>query len=476
MPYLKLIQLLLIILCLPVSISKLYSQGNYKLENFGNKSILLNGNVTGSVADLGLTYYNPSRLALVENAKFTINAKSYQLRNLTLTDAFGENEKLRNSEFNGIPSMVAGTFKVDFLENHKFAYSFISRYRSSIDLDYQTPRINEDIFDDFEGEESFVGRVKLNNNQKEEWYGVTWAHALTENLSVGISGFFSTYKYSGSNELDYVALHSVDQTASYSSEISFDQESMGLYWKAGVSYISPKNIELGLNINLPYWEILEDASFKYIEILAGFGSEQDIFTINELESLKAKRIEPLSIAIGSGIPIGKNKLHLNMEWYNSSKLYARIGIPSLESDTEIPPELKFEEKLKAVINFGFGAELYFSPRFRGYLSFSTDYSAFDTNANLFDLINQAGKDINFASDYFHYGGGIDLSMSWAELILGATFSHSESKFAQPVNFPTNGVDETEGGITKIEMSRWRFIIGIEIPVLDKGLKKLKGES
>ncbi|OIQ29718.1 MAG: hypothetical protein BM564_05800 [Bacteroidetes bacterium MedPE-SWsnd-G2] len=474
MSFPKTILLVLFLLGITSSIN-LYSQGNYKLENFGNKSILLNGNVTGSVSDLGLTYYNPSRLALVENAVFTINAKSYQLRTVTLTDAFGENEKLRNSEFNGIPSMVAGTFKVDFLENHKFAYSFISRYRTSVDLDYQTPRIEEDIFEEFEGDESFIGRVKLNNDQKEEWYGVTWAYAFSEKLSVGISGFFSTYKYSGSNELDYVALHSEDQTASYSSEISFNQESMGLYWKAGISYITSKKIELGLNINLPYWEIYEDGSFNYIEVFAG-SSDEDIFTINELTSLKTKRIEPLSIAIGAGIPVGRNKLHLNVEWYNSSKLYARIRIPELDSDTEIPPELKFEEKLKAVVNFGLGAELYFSPKFKGYLSFSTDYSAFDTNANLFDLINQAGKDINFASNYFHYGGGIDLSMSWAELILGCTFSHSQSEFAQPVNFPTDGIDDTEGGITEIEFSRWRFIIGIEIPILDKGLKKLKGED
>ena len=46
------------------------AQTNYKYENFGNRSILLNGNVTGSVDDLGATYYNPARLALVEDPVF----------------------------------------------------------------------------------------------------------------------------------------------------------------------------------------------------------------------------------------------------------------------------------------------------------------------------------------------------------------------------------------------------------------------
>ena len=59
----------------------IYGQRNYKFENFGNRSILLNGNVTGSVNDLGATYYNPARLALIEDPVFAINAKIYQLTN-----------------------------------------------------------------------------------------------------------------------------------------------------------------------------------------------------------------------------------------------------------------------------------------------------------------------------------------------------------------------------------------------------------
>ena len=53
-------------------------EGNYKFENFGNQSVLLSGNLTGSVADLGLVYYNPARLGLIENPSFTIGGKAYQ--------------------------------------------------------------------------------------------------------------------------------------------------------------------------------------------------------------------------------------------------------------------------------------------------------------------------------------------------------------------------------------------------------------
>ena len=77
----KLILLLLPFLC--------FGQGYYNSENFGNRSLLLSGNVTGSVDDLGLTYYNPARIALLESPSFSINAKAYQVNSLKLENVFG---------------------------------------------------------------------------------------------------------------------------------------------------------------------------------------------------------------------------------------------------------------------------------------------------------------------------------------------------------------------------------------------------
>ena len=119
-------------------IMPLFSQGNYRLENFGNRSVLLSGVVTGSVEDLGLTYYNPSRLALVQSTAFTINAQSYQVNQVEFKNAFGNNQKLNNTKFRAKPSMVAGTFRLKFLEGHHFAYSFISKARSEIEINYST--------------------------------------------------------------------------------------------------------------------------------------------------------------------------------------------------------------------------------------------------------------------------------------------------------------------------------------------------
>ena len=115
-----------------------HSQGNYRIENYGNLSILLSGNVTGSVSDLGLTYYNPARLPIVEGNVFTLNAKSYQLNKVTLNDVFQDQKKIRDSEFEGIPSMIAGTFSIKNWDKSKFAYSFISRRNQELKFNYRT--------------------------------------------------------------------------------------------------------------------------------------------------------------------------------------------------------------------------------------------------------------------------------------------------------------------------------------------------
>ncbi len=449
-------------------------QGNYRFENYGNRSILLNGNVAGSVEDLGLTYYNPARLALVEKTAFAINAKAYQLSRLTLKDGFGENQKLRDSEFGGIPNMVAGTFELGFLKNDKFAYSFISRSRSDISLGFDTGLIEQEILEEFDGDELFVGRININNEVKDEWFGISWARTLNSKLSVGISGFFSVFEHKGGDEVLYSALHSEDQLALYNNEIRFEQKSYGLFWKLGVAWESAK-LQVGVTLNLPYIEVYNDGTLIYEELLSGLGAGGDRFTFNRFEDLSARRKYPLGIAAGAGIPIGKSKLHTNLEWFNRISLYDRLEIPELttETDEEIPT-LAFQEELNHVVNFGIGAEIYISPTLNTYLSFSSDFSAFKTNANLFDLINDSGRDINFSTDYYHFGLGVDLKLKWADFVLGGTFTTGNSTFARSINFPGEPVDDDPAtGNSRLNIERWRFIVGIDIPFVTKELEKFK---
>lgn len=115
-------------------------QANYKFNIFGNRSILLAGNVTGSVTDLGLSYYNPARLTELKTTGFAINAKAYQLSSITLTNIFGEASKVSNSNFDGVPSMAGATFN---LFGTRFAYTFLTKLDTDTNLNYNTDMMSD---------------------------------------------------------------------------------------------------------------------------------------------------------------------------------------------------------------------------------------------------------------------------------------------------------------------------------------------
>lgn len=459
------------ILIIMISTAVIFGQGNYNQENFGNRSLLLSGNVTGSVEDLGLTYYNPARIALVENPVFSINAKGYQISIFNITNAFGNDKKLTDNKFEGVPSMVAGTFKIKKLENHHFAYSFLSKQRSQAEIGYSIELSSDDLLDEIDGIESIVQDVDIRNKETDEWFGVTWGKQIKDNFSIGISGFVSIYNNKGSSDLKYAILDEFQDVSQYTNEISFGQRSYGMFWKIGLAWKLPK-IELGLNVDLPYWEVISSGRFKFQEQLSGLGNGNDIFTYGKFNDIKATRKEAMAISVGAGIPFGnKNTIHLKLDWHNKIKEYDRLVIPVIDGGTEESRSFIFKEEFNSVFNFGFGLEFYLNPKYSLFASFVTDFSPVEANANIFDLTGDEGQDINLSADYYHLGFGVDMKLNWAKLILGTTFSTGSSEFDQAIDVPDPKINlGNNDDNTKLSISRWRFIVGLEIPIFNYKLE------
>ncbi len=461
---------LLIILIIPFIFigGNVLAQRNYKFENFGNRSILLNGNVTGSVDDLGATYYNPARLALVEDPIFSINAKIYQLTDLKIDNITIDGKDISSSEFDGIPSMVAGTFKIKFLEGHQFAYSLFSRNRSNLSINYNTSLIiGEDKEDPIPY--NYIGSTYITNDLREYWYGVSWAKSMSPNFSIGASLFFSMYKYKGGSTQQYNSIDENEQVSTYSYNTSFQQKSSGFFAKIGAAWVLPK-VELGLNIDIPYIEIKGEGKYKFEEYLSSLETD-DIFTFNDFRDLDSRRKYPLGISIGAGIPIKKHKLHLSTGWYASVSEYSKIDVPDLESETEedLTP-IYFNEELKSIINIGIGAEIFIAEKLNAYGSFSTDFSPYKTTASILDATNQSGESVDLETNYTHYGAGINVTHKWANFILGTVYSRGNAGFAKPASLP-GSIDALEDETSKIILNRWRFLVGIEVLFLDKAMSK-----
>ncbi|MEJ2114306.1 MAG: hypothetical protein P8X62_11665 [Flavobacteriaceae bacterium] len=170
-------------------------QGNYKFNSYGNRSILLSGNVTGSVDDLGLTYYNPARLTEVENGLISFNAQAYELASVKLLNYDEDRGKLESTNFNGVPTMAGGIFN---LFGTRFAYSLITKSKSNIDLNYKSNSINNDILEDFPDVTTYNNNFELFSKINEDWSGITWAYKVNEKMSLGISAFGSIYSYRAS--------------------------------------------------------------------------------------------------------------------------------------------------------------------------------------------------------------------------------------------------------------------------------------
>ncbi len=446
-------------------------EGNYRYESYGNQSVLLGGNVTGSAEDLGLTYYNPARLSFIEEPAIVIAGKAFQLINFDLEDVFQSEIDLSDSQFNGIPGIISGTFSLKFLPNHKFAYSFISRYRSNISLDYSSFDEEGLPIGDLENVDQSFTEIIFENRLRDEWYGITWSHALKENFAIGASLFGSIYELNGRGILFINASRDNLSNANYTARTRFTQKTYGIFVKLGMAWQLEK-VELGANVSLPFILIKQRASARQEEFLNGLGEEEERFVVVDLDDLEGKRRTATSVSIGAGIPIGKSKLHLSADWNSAIAEYRRIEPPDEPVDESLNPNI-FNEEFRSVINFGAGADIYLSPSVRFLISFSTDYSATLASPNLFDVVNRAGQEVTLFGDFWHVGLGPDLSFKWGKITLGATYSRSSNNIPTDTDIP--GFEDQDGpaAITsKIGVDRWRFIVGLEIPLVSQTVKGL----
>ena len=456
----------------------LAQEGNYKFENFGNQSILLNGNVTGSVSDLGLAYYNPARLGLVEKPSFTISGKAYEWFNYNFQNVLDTDEDLSDSNFDGLPGTVAGAFEVDFLPGHKFAYSLISRYRTDIGLNYASGIIFDDPIGPVVDVDERITDISLNNSVKDEWFGLTWAYPFSEKFSIGASLFGSIYGLRANGETFITVRRTNGNVASYTRNLRYKQDVYGLFFKLGAAWRWDK-VDMGLNISFPFISLHDDAEAKFEEFLSGLDDigEEDVFVFFDLDELENRRRTAFGIALGAGVPIGKTKLHFNVEWFSKLSEYERISIDREILEQRGLTQTPFNEELRSVVNFGMGAEVFLSPSFALIGSFSSDYSAFISDANLFDLLNQSAKNVNILNDFWHFGFGFDWKVkNFGDLVLGATYSRTSSNIDDQPDIPGGDTSPSVGEpveiATEIGVERWRFVVGVEFNLIRKKLEDI----
>ncbi len=451
-----------------------YAQdAHYWTEQFGTKSMLLSNSVIGSVSDLGAVFYNPGRLGVIDKPAFVISAKVNQWSTTTFENATGENANISKSKFGGVPSLVSGTFKIKWLPEHKFAYAFLDRRRSDINLSSSTI-LAGDVIDDLPGDEYFSGSIGIGKDFSEEWIGLCWSKAFSPHISVGVSGFFSARNQNAFATTQLQAYAEDETVIMYTKKNNYNYKNYGLVWKFGLA-LDYEKVSLGLTLTAPTIGLKGDGSFYYEQFYSGDAVLDPIYEIDSQGGIDLTYKTPWAIGFGVGLHLFGGTLHASAEYYSKINRYTLLQAETfIGQSTGIIRNPNVINELNPVLNYGIGYNVVIAKHINAYISFSTDYSAAIRDFE----VDEEGEHLNymastFKSDINHFAGGFVMDFPWADVTLGAANASASYDIDRPVDFP-----DGEGSIlnaddkTKVSWSRWRFIIGISIPLIKQMADKL----
>ena len=442
---------------------------HYWTLQYGTRSTLLGGSVIGSVEDLGATYYNPARLALTSDLSFLLSAKVYQWDKVIVEDGTDARVDFRNSSFGGAPSLVAGTFKIGFLPGHHFAYSFLTRQRSELDLGIARGGI-EDIIETIPGDELFATEISLTQKIRDEWLGLSWAHRAGAKASFGITQFLSIRSQKSSFRRLSEALTTTNETALAIQINEYNYETKGFLWKAGFA-LDLKYLSVGGTLTTPRLNLSGSGSTLFNDAfggadLDGDGTRDDRLSARQEDDIDAEYKSSWALGVGGALKLGRNKLHFSAEWYDAVKEFSIMEPASFVSQsTGETISRRLIQKLRAVLNYGIGLEVYLNEKVSGYGSFATDRSA--APEDLGRIVNLTDTQTNAATavwDLYHVAGGGSVKAGRTEVTLGFTWSFASQELPQTSDFfgPDTGTirfETQEVATTKLKFRRWKYIFG-----------------
>lgn len=455
--------------------------GHYWTQQYGTKSMLLSGSVIGGVEDLGAVYYNPGRLALIENPAFLLSASVYEYTSLSASDAFGTKKSVSKSEVKGVPTLAAGTFKVKFLPKHHFAYAIMNRQLADVSFSYKN-EVYQDVFTQIPGDEWFNGEMSVTNKGNEQWIGLTWSYAFSPKVSVGVTTNYSSNSQTKGAAIELQALSSADSVAVYKYSRNYSYNESGLLWKIGLAGTFGK-WNLGLTIKTPMARLGGSGSYNYQEFLSAMPGivQPETYTTSSQEGLEVKSKSPLAIGFGATRPIGKNKIHFSSEWYSGVSKYSLMKAEPHPSQSNPSNTIGFDltDEMKSIWNAGLGFEFYFSEHVSGYASVSTDFSSVANDITRFiERVDEAANNA-WKTDFYHWGGGVVLAFKGADLTLGVTHTGATQQIPRLINFPDGSGEPIfqPGETSDLKWDRWRLVFSFSFPFLaDYAKKKLEGSK
>jgi hypothetical protein len=360
--------------------SLLFGQdSHYWTNQYGSRATLLGGAVIGSVLDLSGTYYNPGGMSLMDKPQTIMAANVLRYPRLTLTGTSPDSVPLNRSSSGPAPILLAGTIRFRGLRHHWFGYSYLAR--QSVKLGLSTSATGTaDVLPGLPGPENYVTQFKLDESLFENWFGLTWSYKVSKHVGVGVTQYLVSRSQKASVQELAEAWSQGQSLAIVLGSRQYSYYHLRLLWKIGLA-CDFQNLTLGLTLTSPGLAIGGrgttgvNSSLSGM-VMTGYGAPDDYVASNYQHTLPVTFSSPFSLAAGVTFKIEKVRLYGSAEWFAGVRPYTVVdAAPFAAQSTGEILSTDITQELEPVLNWGVGIEWFYSSRFKGYASFTTDLSA-----------------------------------------------------------------------------------------------------
>lgn len=378
MKILRIVPLALLSL-LVLSPRALAQDSHYWTNQYGSRATLLGGAVIGSVLDLSGTYYNPGGMALVEKPHTILAANVLQYPRVTLAHAPAGSVPLNRYNAGPAPVLLAGTIRVRKLKDHWFGYSYVARQSVKLGLSASATGFG-DVLPSLPGPEDTITQFRLDEALSESWFGLTWSYKVSKHVGVGITQYIAYRSHRAIVQELAEALSQGNSLAMAFGERQYSYRHFRALWKIGLA-ADYQTITLGLTLTSPSLSIGGTGTTGLDSSLTGLdtngdGLPDDFAAADFQRHLSVTYSTPFSLAAGMTFKIQKVRLYWSTEWFTGVRPYTVIkSKPFPAQSTGEIVSTDVTQELRSVLNWGAGLEWFYSNRFKGYASFTTDYSA-----------------------------------------------------------------------------------------------------
>lgn len=376
---------LMVLLSLVISRDIFAQDTHYWTIQYGSRTALLGGAVVAGVQDNAMVLYNPGAIGFIENNSLSVNANVYQLENIKIKNALGDQTEFKSNQFTAIPILISGMFNLKH-DNWKLGYSLVSpvqfNFRADARIDNEFDVINEV---ESPGQEEFIAESEKKDKLSELTGALGLSRRINDTWSVGVTQLVTLRSLFYRNDLFVHAFMNNEMQTPVSTTLYSETSYYHVRYQAkfGATYTRGP-WRLGATFTTPSIRLFGNgwvAADLTTTNLSVEDERQDIVASDRQKKLPTTFKAPMSVAFGGIYDDGQKLFALTAEYWTSIGEYAVLQPEPSEffrgsAATLVGSEefLKVSTGARSVFNVAVAFETELKQHMRLHTSFRTDFS------------------------------------------------------------------------------------------------------